>query len=103
MKNILSIFPNGIDSRVFFSDIDLDNINIMNEHENLIKQGKYTDASQLLNNSDVFFYGAWFLNMIENRLVNIGNHLLSKQKPQLTTYQDSEPTENLTKNMVWIQ
>lgn len=55
MKNVISIFPDGIDSRVFFSDIDLDNVNVMSEHGDLIKQGKYTDASQLLNNSDVFF------------------------------------------------
>lgn len=103
MRNESSIFPDGIDSRVYFSDIDLNNVEFMNTYQELIKNGKYSEASQLLNSNDnVFFYGAWVLNMFENRLRNIGEYLLTKEKQSANIYQPDEPTENLKYNMIWI-
>jgi len=102
MKNALSIFPNGIDSRIFFSDISIDYIDLMSQYQTLIKQGKYSEASQLLNNSGVSFYGAWIFNLFDNRLKNIGEYLLTLEKPKLTVYQDTEPIEALVENLTWI-
>ena len=103
MRNVLSVFPDGIDSRVYFSDINLENVSVMNQYQELIKAGRYTDASQLLNSNDnIFFYGAWVLNMFENRLRNTGKYLLSKEKTSANIYQPEEPTENLRKNLIWI-
>lgn len=102
MKNILSIFPNGIDSRIFFSDISIDYTGLMSQYQSLIKQGKYSEASKLLNNSDASFYGAWIFNLFDNRLKNIGEYLLTLEKPKLTLYEDIEPTEGLTDNLTWI-
>lgn len=103
MRNIFSVFPDGIDSRIYFSDISLENVSFMNTYQELINAGRYTDASQLLNNNDdVFFYGAWVLNMFENRLRNTGKYLLTKEKSSANIYQPEEPTENLKDNMIWI-
>ena len=103
MRNVLSVFPDGIDSRVYFSDINLENVSIMNQYQELIKAGRYTDASQLLNSNDnIFFYGAWVLNMFENRLRNTGKYLLNKEKISANIYQSEEPTEDLKENLIWI-
>lgn len=102
MKNALSIFPNGIDSRIFFSDISIDHTDLMSQYQSLIKQGKYSEASQLLNNSDASFYGAWIFNLFDNRLKNIGEYILTLEKPKLTVYQNTEPNEGLVKNLTWI-
>lgn len=103
MRNESSVFPDGIDPRVYFSDIDLDNVEFMHNYQELIQNGKYTEASQLLNSNDnVTFYGAWVLNMFENRLRNTGEYLLTKKKASANTYQSKEPTEGLVKNMIWI-
>lgn len=103
MKNTISIFPNGIDSRVFFSDLGIDDLNTIHQYHSLLSQGKYSQASQLLNNSEVFFYGAWSLNLLENRLNKIGSYLLAKEKRNISAVcQDAEPTENLKEGFVWI-
>lgn len=102
MKNTLSIFPNGIDSRIFFSDISIEFTDLMRRYQELIKQELYSDASKLLNNSDVFFYGAWLFHLFDNRLLKIEPALLNLEKPKLTTYQPNEPTDNLSGNMSWI-
>ncbi len=103
MKNTLSIFPNGFDSRIFFSDISIDYTDLMSQYQSLINQGKYSEASQLLNNSDASFYGAWIFNLFDNRLKNIGEYLLTLEKPKLTVCQSIEPTEGLVENLTWIE
>ena len=93
MKNTTSKFPSMIDDRVFFEDINLTQLDIKNQYEQLLQQGKYTEASQLLNNSDVDFYGAWILNLLENRLLNIQTYLQDETKPHLVDY-NTQPTTN---------
>ncbi len=103
MKNTISIFPQGIDTRTFFSDISIDYTDLMSQYQLLIKQGKYSEASKLLNNSDASFYGAWIFNLFDNRLKNIGEYLLTLEKPKLTIYQNTEPNEGLIENLTWIE
>ena len=103
MRNVLSIFPDGIDTRVYFSDICLEDVPVMNTYQELIKSEKYSEASELLNNNDnITFYGAWVLNLFSNRVKNIGEYLLTKEKPKPGIYQSEEPTEGLTENTIWI-
>ena len=60
-------------------------------------------ASEYLNNSEVFFYGAWILNLFENRLCAIGNYAINiLPKNILTQYYENEP-ENTYKGMNWIE
>ena len=91
MKDTSTKFPTKIDSRIFFQDISLDDLNVWEQHKTLISLGSYTKASELRNDSEIDFYGAWLLNLLENRLEAIGSFLLQKNKPNLQVYSNVEP------------
>ena len=102
LHNTTSYFPNVIDDRLFFSDLDLEHLSIFEEYKELIKNNKYTEAAKLLNNSEIDFYGSWLFNLFENQLEAIGTYLLKKpKKTQLQTYSSAEPT-NVNIGRVWI-
>ena len=63
MKEIKTKYPNEIDERIFFQDINIDQVPIMKNFYSILNTGDYDRASELLNNSEVFFYGAWLLNV----------------------------------------
>ena len=94
MRNTQTVFPNGVDELQFFSDISIDQVPIMENYLRLLNSGNYTSASEYLKNSGVFYYGAWFLNMMENRLRTIGNYLTNLEDLELVTYSNSEPSES---------
>ena len=76
----------------------------MENYLRLLNSGNYTSASEYLKNSGVFYYGAWFLNMMENRLRTIGNYLTNLEDLELVTYSDSEPSESeVFDGMNWIR
>ena len=103
MRNTQTVFPNGVDELQFFSDIFIDQVPIMENYLRLLNSGNYTSASEYLKNSGVFYYGAWFLNMMENRLRTIGNYLTNLEDLELVTYSDSEPSESeVFDGMNWI-
>ena len=103
MRNTQTVFPNGVDELQFFSDISIDQVPIMENYLRLLNSGNYTSASEYLKNSGVFYYGAWFLNMMENRLRTIGNYLTNLEDLELVTYSDSEPSESeIFDGMNWI-
>ena len=104
MRNTQTVFPNGVDELQFFSDISIDQVTIMENYLRLLNSGNYTSASEYLKNSGVFYYGAWFLNMMENRLRTIGNYLTNLEDLELVTYSDSEPSESeVYDGMNWIR
>ena len=104
MRNTQTVFPNGVDELQFFSDISIDQVTIMENYLRLLNSGNYTSASEYLKNSGVFYYGAWFLNMMENRLRTIGNYLTNLEDLELVTYSDSEPSESeVFDGMNWIR
>ena len=104
MRNTQTVFPNGVDELQFFSDISIDQVPIMENYLRLLNSGNYTSASEYLKNSGVFYYGAWFLNMMENRLRTIGNYLTNLEDLELVTYSDSEPSESeVYDGMNWIR
>ncbi len=82
--NTLSHYPDGIDPMIFFQDINLDQLEIMNTYNQLIAQGQYTRASRFIDQQEgICGYFADFFNAIENRIYNLQNHLLNKpQKKQ---------------------
>ena len=103
MRNTQTVFPNGVDELQFYSDISIDQVPIMENYLRLLNSGNYTSASEYLKNSEVFYYGAWFLNMMENRLRTIGNYLTNLEDLELVTYSDSEPSESeVFDGMNWI-
>ena len=88
-----------VDDRLYFSDISISKEPLMRQYQSLLSQGDYDSALTLIENED--FYGAWLLNLLENRLYNIENKIWSLNKPVLGLYQDTEPT-NVEVGMVWI-
>ena len=103
MRNTQTVFPNGVDEIQFFNDISIDQVHIMENYLRLLNSENYTSASEYLKNSWVFYYGAWFLNMMENRLRTIGNYLTNLEDLELVTYSDSEPSElEVFDGMSWI-
>ena len=93
MKSTYTIFPNGIDSRVYAQDITLNDLETFSKYQALLAQGKYTEASVLLNNSDAYFYGAWMLNLLEKRLKAIGIYLTDLKEEILTYGGETEPED----------
>lgn len=77
--NTVSHYPDGIDPMIFFQDINLDQLEIMNTYNQLIAQGQYTRASRFIDQQEgICGYFADFFNAIENRIYNLQNHLLNK-------------------------
>ncbi len=103
MKSIATVFPVSIDDRVFFSDINISQIPIMQNYYRLLNNGKYTLASEYLSNSEAFSYGAWCLNLLENRLYAIEKYVINLEDLNLVTYGETEPSESeLYDGMSWI-
>jgi hypothetical protein len=100
MKDVFSKFPSGIDDRLFFQDINLDQVSIMKNYQDNLNNGNYSKASDILNNSEVSFYGAWILNLLENRLGSIEDYAINLEKCEpLIDYSDLIPED---KNLHWI-
>ena len=103
MRHTQTVFPNGVDELPLYSDISIDQVPIMENYLRLLNSGNYTSASEYLKNSGVFYYGAWFLNMMENRLRTIGNYLTNLEDLELVTCSDSETSESeVFDGMNWI-
>lgn len=93
MKDYSTKFPTNIDDRIFFQDICIDNLDIMNKYQQYITSGAYSNASSYINNANVSFYGAFLLNMLEERLIAIENYIINDmEKPDIVAYSDTEPT-----------
>ena len=94
MKDYNTVFPDYIDDRHFFQDVSIDKLPIMDKYNSMINASSYTSASEYINTQDVTFYGAWILNMLEERLIAIEEYLLNEvEKPDLVKYTDTEPTD----------
>ena len=91
--NPLSLYPDKIDPLIFFQDVSLEKVEIMETYDHLIKNGKYSDASEYINiQSDIYGYFADFLNAIENRIYNLQEYLLTIEPKKLFIYSDIDPS-----------
>lgn len=92
MCNSTSYYPNKIDEMIFFQDNNLEKVEIMNHYNELISQGKYTEASAYISQQkNVYGFFANYFNLIENRIYNTQEYLLSKPpKKQPFIYYDDE-------------
>lgn len=110
--NTVSHYPDGVDPMIFFQDVSLDKMDIMNTYNQLIFQGKYTEASKFISQKEgICGYFADFFNAIENRIYSLQKHLLdkpSKKNPfishkisdiELAELSDELPIEE---GMFWI-
>lgn len=94
MKDYSTKYPTSIDDRIFFQDISIDKLAIMKRYQTFIAAGAYTNASNYINGSNVSFYGAYLLNMLEERLIAIEDYVIHvMEKPDMVDYSDVEPTD----------
>lgn len=103
-KDISTSFPNQLDDRMFWSDVDLNHAEILLRYEKYIERQQLKEASQYIyeNGDDIDWYGAYLLNKIELQIRTIGEFLLQKEThAPIFYYGSSEPTE-VEENMVWI-
>ena len=97
-----SSYPNKIDPMIFFQDVCLDKQDIMEQYDNLISQGKYTEANNYISQQEgIYLFSADFFNLIENRIFSTQNYLLTKQPKHPFVFTEEKP-ENSTLNMLWI-
>ena len=76
------------------SDVGANEIDIVNQHKNLINSGNYSDATALLNNEN-FEKGvrASLLNSIQNKIRKLQLYLLNEYLSEKDTYySDEEPS-----------
>lgn len=95
-----SIFPDGIDKRTFFCDVDLDAKVYLDKYNGLLEQGKYSDAAALLTQSPIHAYTAGILNYIEIKTKHLQDYLLAKEKYNPYHVSDTEP--DIEAGGVWI-
>lgn len=90
--NPTSYYPHKIDNMIFFQDNNLENVTIMNQYNELIAQGKYSEASDYINQQEgICGFFADFFNLIENRIYTLQEHLLQKPpKKQPFIFYDEE-------------
>ena len=90
--NSASYYPNKIDEMTFFQDNNLEKIESINHYNSLIAQGKYSEASEYVEQQEgIYGFFASYLNLIENRIYSLQEHLLNKPpKKQPFVYYDEE-------------
>lgn len=90
--NPISHYPSKVDEMTFFQDNDLEKMEIINHYNDLISQGKYSEASDYINQQEgVYGFFADFCNFIENRIYTLQEHILNKPpKKQPFIYYDEE-------------
>lgn len=97
----ISNYPDSIDPLIFFQDVSLEKLEIMKVYNDLIAQGKYSEANEYISNQEIYGYFADYLNAIENRIYNLQAHLLTKEPKQPFVSSDSEPI-TINDEMIWI-
>lgn len=100
--NVASQYPGVIDEMSFFQDNDIDNVEVMNTYDNLIAQGRYGEANAYIGqHEEVFGFFADLLNTMENRIYNLQEYLLTKQKKNPFVLSEEEP-EAVEEGTIWI-
>ena len=102
-KNGEVLFPDDIDKRSFFSDIGLQNKEMLTNHNTLMNVKEYRRASAYAESTGHEYYGAYLFNALEGRVKQIGEYVLHEETVRIRPYyQQEEPTEGLYDNLTWI-
>ncbi len=99
--NPSSYYPDKIDPLIFFQDVDLEHLEIMEHFQNLIREEKYSEASKYINQQNGI-HGAFagLFNLIENRVYKLQRHLLAKEDINLHHFSEIEP--DIPESEIWI-
>lgn len=104
---VTSDFPSQIDNLLCLNDVDLEHLSISNAHKQLLDEGRYTEAGELLEHSFMDSLCASLFNCIENRIYSTQNHLVNKHTKWFEEYGVESPIEcfdmptNTVQKPVW--
>ena len=108
MHNTSSVFPGEVDSRAFFSDVQLKHATIHDGYNALIKSADYQGASRYLYqnveqaNVNMDYNGAYLWNRFDNILKAVEDYAVAMDATGARpVYSSEEPTETW-ENQVWI-
>ncbi len=97
----VSIYPEGIDDRTYFYDIDLKGQPLMDAYHSLIDERRYTDANILLSQqNEVHHYSADLINYLEAKVKNTQEYISNWEKYSPHHLSNAEPNINI--NEFWI-
>ena len=101
MYNINSNFPISVDDLIFYSDVDLEHLPIMEKHNELISSGKYTEASNYINDHDnIHGHFSRLYNLMGNRLHALQVYVKEKEKINPFHFSAKEP--DIAEGEFWI-
>lgn len=85
------------------NDMEIDDLNTSIQHDNLIKQYKFDDATALLNNANYEKgFKASLFNSIQNKIRTVQEYVLNEfvaEEDEYFSYE--EPSEELMENKTW--
>lgn len=96
-----SSFPDKIDPLIFFQDIDISQVSILEEYQRLIRMGMYDKADEYMKYHNIHGYCAALFNLIENRILSMQEYLFTKEKMNPTKQQTTEPSNAVTNYTIW--
>lgn len=98
-----SIFPNEIDEQIYFHDVDLNNRPLMEIYDNLIKDGKYTEANNFISQqNDIHNYSADLFNFEQAKIYTMQDYVLSLEKYNPHHFSSTYP-KHIKKGETWIK
>lgn len=101
MYNVESNFPTNVDDLIYYSDTDLDHLDMMKKHNELIIAKKYTEASEFINSQDgIHGHFSCLYNLIGNRLHKLQVYLDKKAKINPFHFTSEEP--EISEGEFWI-
>lgn len=98
--NVETVFPDNIDSRLYWSDMNISQIADFEDYQQYLKQGRYSDANGVLVGSDAFYYGGWLINLLVNRLKAMDAYIPYKYVPSAGIYDSATEPEETFQNIL---
>ena len=98
MHNGTSVFPTDIDSQTFFADMRIKDTQLQTEYLAKVKSGNLDEAAEILDESNLEYYGAYWYNMMVSRLFALETYLSNKEATDRVCYQNEPPVGK----RIWI-
>lgn len=87
---------------IFFQDISLTQTEVMDTYNQLILQGKYSEANDYINDQHgICGYFADYFNAIENRIYHLQEYLSNVEPYRPFISSESEPAD-IDNETIWI-
>ena len=92
-----SVFPEEIDPLIFYQDASIERKPELAQYYAYLNENNFDAAKDYLAASTLDYYGAWLLNLIENRLYAIEDNMdeYVGEKPNIVIHSAKEPHDSI--------